>query len=93
MLDDTLIRPVSPIGQLLWGQHIRAYDAGVNHQYREEAARTGRDEIEVALSRMQEPAQHQLDELTRPLASARRGMDALRQSFTAWPSSRFSPRS
>jgi multiple sugar transport system permease protein len=66
MLGDTLIRPVSPIGQLLWGQHIRAYDAGVNHRYREEAQRTGGDEIEIALSRMQEPAQHQLDELTRP---------------------------
>jgi multiple sugar transport system permease protein len=66
LLDDPRIRPPSPVGQLLWRQQIRAYEAAVAHTYRAEAAATGEDEAAVALRRMQEPVQAQLDEVTRP---------------------------
>ncbi|HMI83454.1 MAG TPA: extracellular solute-binding protein [Polyangiaceae bacterium] len=66
MLEHTRIRPVSPVGQMLWGQHLRAYEAGVNHRYAEEARATGEDEIRLALSKMQEPVQRQLEEVMRP---------------------------
>jgi ABC-type sugar transport system permease subunit/ABC-type glycerol-3-phosphate transport system substrate-binding protein len=67
LLDDPQIRPVSPVGQLLWRQQIRAYEAAVAHKYATEARATGEDETHIALRRMQEPVQRQLDELTRPL--------------------------
>jgi multiple sugar transport system permease protein len=67
LLDDPLIRPVSPLGQLLWRQQVRAYEAAVGHKYALEAKASGVDETALALGRMQEPVQHQLDELTRPL--------------------------
>jgi multiple sugar transport system permease protein len=66
LLDDAKIRPVSPVGQLLWGQQVRAHDAAVNHTYQAEAKMTGDDEIRVALSTMQAPVQRQLDEIMRP---------------------------
>ena len=66
MLEDARIRPVSPVGQFLWGQHIRAYEAGVNHRYAEEARATGEDEMRLALREMQLPVQRQLDEVMRP---------------------------
>jgi multiple sugar transport system permease protein len=66
MLEDARIRPVSPVGQLLWGQHVRAYEGGVNHRYAEEARATGEDEIRLALREMQGPVQRQLDEVMRP---------------------------
>jgi multiple sugar transport system permease protein len=66
-LDGPFIRPVSPVGQLLWRQQIRAYEAGVTHTYAAEASTRGDDEMALALRRMQEPVQRQLDELTRPL--------------------------
>lgn len=69
LLEDPQIRPVSPVGQLLWRQQIRAYEAAVAHKYAVEAKATGEDEIQLALRRMQEPVQRQLDELVRPLPS------------------------
>lgn len=66
LLPDTLIRPVTPVGQLLWNQHIRAYDAAVNHVYAPQAAASGGDEIQLALSVMQEPVQRQLDASLSP---------------------------
>jgi ABC-type sugar transport system permease subunit/ABC-type glycerol-3-phosphate transport system substrate-binding protein len=66
LLHSPEIRPVSPVGQLLWRQQIRAYEAAVVHKYVAEARATGEDETEIALRRMQEPVQRQLDELTRP---------------------------
>jgi ABC-type sugar transport system permease subunit/ABC-type glycerol-3-phosphate transport system substrate-binding protein len=66
LLEDPCIRPVTPVGQLLWRQHIRAYEAAVGHKYATEASATGQDEIEMALRVMQEPVQRQLDELARP---------------------------
>jgi multiple sugar transport system permease protein/multiple sugar transport system substrate-binding protein len=67
LLERPLIRPVSPVGQLLWRQQIRASDAAVAHKYALEAKTSGRDEMTIALERMQDPVQRQLDELVRPL--------------------------
>jgi multiple sugar transport system permease protein len=67
LLENPESRPVSPAGQLLWRQQIRACDAATAHKYGAEAKATGEDEIELTLRRMQEPVQAQLDELTRPL--------------------------
>jgi ABC-type sugar transport system permease subunit/ABC-type glycerol-3-phosphate transport system substrate-binding protein len=67
LLEDPQIRPVSPVGQMLWRQQIRAYEAAVAHKYAAEAKATGEEETHIALRRMQEPVQRQLDELTRPL--------------------------
>jgi multiple sugar transport system permease protein len=67
LLEDPLIRPVSPVGQLLWRQQVRAYEAAVGHTYAVEARASGQDEMALALRAMQEPVQSQLDELTRPL--------------------------
>jgi multiple sugar transport system permease protein len=67
LLEEPFIRPVSPVGQLLWRQQVRASDAAVGHKYALEATRSGRDEVAIALDRMQEPVQRQLDELVRPL--------------------------
>lgn len=59
-------RPVSPVGQLLWRQQIRAYEAATSHRYAAEARAAGEDEMHFALRTMQEPVQAQLDELTSP---------------------------
>jgi ABC-type sugar transport system permease subunit/ABC-type glycerol-3-phosphate transport system substrate-binding protein len=67
MLEHPDIRPVSPVGQLLWRQQIRAYDAAVGHKYASEAKATGDDEVRLALARMQDPVQRALDEIARPL--------------------------
>jgi multiple sugar transport system permease protein len=67
LLEHPEIRPVSPVGQLLWRQQIRAYEAAVGHKYRREAEASGKDEAQIALARMAEPVQSQLDEATRPL--------------------------
>ncbi|WP_428940461.1 extracellular solute-binding protein [Fontivita pretiosa] len=66
LLPITRIRPVTPIGQLLWNQHVRAYDAAVNHAFREQAQRSGKDEVELALAAMQVDAQRELDNILKP---------------------------
>jgi multiple sugar transport system permease protein len=66
LMPRSLIRPVTPVGQLLWNQHVRAFDAGANHQFAAEARRTGRDEYEMALEYMQRDVQRQLDQLLSP---------------------------
>ena len=67
LMPRTLIRPVTPVGQLLWNQHIRAYDAAVNHSLREEARKAGVDEVQFCLARMQTDVQRSLDEILQPL--------------------------
>lgn len=62
----TMHRPVTPVGQLLWNQHVRAYEAAVNHEFAAEAKRRGVDEIELALRAAQQPVQQQLDEALAP---------------------------
>ncbi len=66
LLEHPLIRPVSPVAQLLWRQQVRAYQAAVGHKYAAEAAAMGDDEVRLSLARMQEPVQQQLDAITKP---------------------------
>jgi multiple sugar transport system permease protein len=66
LLANVRVRPSTPVGQLLWNQHVRAYEAGVNHRYVLEARAANVDEMKLALSRMQEPVQQQLDEVLAP---------------------------
>src|SRR5207248_1166526 len=66
LMPKTRIRPVTPVGQLLWNQQVRASDAACNHAYAEEARRTGRDECEIALTRAAPDVQRALDELLAP---------------------------
>lgn len=60
------IRPVTPIGQALWQQHVMATDFAVNHANAEEARRLGVDEVQLTLSRMGKVAQRRLDEIISP---------------------------
>ncbi|MEA2708184.1 MAG: multiple sugar transport system permease protein [Phycisphaerales bacterium] len=66
LMPKTRIRPVSPVGQLLWNQHVRAMDAACNHAYADEAKRTGGSEAQIALREMKGDVQRQLDELLAP---------------------------
>jgi multiple sugar transport system permease protein len=50
LMPKTRIRPVTPVGQLLWNQHVRATDLAINHAFAEQARKTGGDEIEMALA-------------------------------------------
>ena len=61
-----LIRPVTPVGQLLWTKHVNAFDAAVRHGYADEAKQLGCDEVELALERSQADVQRALNEITRP---------------------------
>lgn len=63
MMPNTLIRPVTPVGQLLWNQHIRAYDAAVNHVHR---PTHGDDHVRHSLATMQVDVQRQLDRALQP---------------------------
>ena len=66
LMPRTRIRPVSPVGQLLWNAHVRAMDAGLNHAYAAEASRTGGNEFQIALNEMKQPVQRRIDELLAP---------------------------
>lgn len=69
MLPNARIRPPTPIGQVLWNQHVRAMDAAINHVYAGEFGQSdaGKDaEIRHALATMQRDAQAQLDEFLSP---------------------------
>jgi multiple sugar transport system permease protein len=84
MMPNTLYRPVTPVGQMLWLQHVRAYDDGVRHMdraaaeasLRGNAAVTPDDvtaaECRIALARAQEPVQAMLDEYLTPLTAETR---------------------
>jgi multiple sugar transport system permease protein len=64
MLPNTLIRPPSPIGQLLWNDHIAAYNAAVYHHHSE---MTDKDaEVRQCLADEQSDAQRALDEVVQP---------------------------
>jgi len=63
MLDHTLIRPVSPVGQLLWNMHVQATDQAEQHAARAQAQAQGVDEVDLALAQAQAPVQAQLDRL------------------------------
>jgi ABC-type sugar transport system permease subunit/ABC-type glycerol-3-phosphate transport system substrate-binding protein len=66
LLPHTKYRPVTPVGQLLWSQQVRAYEAGVGHQFVNQAHDAGVDEMRYTLQRMQLDAQRRLDEAFRP---------------------------
>jgi ABC-type sugar transport system permease subunit/ABC-type glycerol-3-phosphate transport system substrate-binding protein len=69
LLENPFIRPVTPVGQLLWRQQVRAVEVAVGHTYADEARSTGQDEARLALAAMQAPVQRQLDQLSRPQSS------------------------
>src|SRR5207244_11330040 len=70
-------RPVTPVGQGLWNQHITAYDNGMHHAFREQARQklgpgASDDEIEneemhLSLANAQAPVQQMLDGILTPL--------------------------
>jgi len=66
MLPEARIRPPSPIGQVLWNQHVRAMEAAINHVYAGTAGNED-EEVHLALSTMQRQAQAQLDAFLQPL--------------------------
>jgi ABC-type sugar transport system permease subunit/ABC-type glycerol-3-phosphate transport system substrate-binding protein len=65
MLPVARIRPPSPIGQVLWNQHVRATDAAINHVYAG-SVKNEDEEVQRALSTMQRTAQAQLDSFLQP---------------------------
>jgi len=69
MMPHTLYRPVTPVGQLLWVQHVTAYESAVGHVNRDKAAAAHMDEIEYCLADAQKPVQRMLDEVLKPLPS------------------------
>jgi multiple sugar transport system permease protein len=66
LMPNTLFRPVTPVGQLLWNQHVRAYEAGIRHEFAAEAQASGEDEMKLALATYQTPVQEQLDATLAP---------------------------
>ena len=66
LMPHTRIRPVSPVGQLLWNQQARATDAACNHAFAEAARRADVSEAAFALREMKGDVQRQLDELLAP---------------------------
>jgi multiple sugar transport system permease protein len=66
LMPDTKFRPVTPVGQLLWAQHVRAYEAAVSHRFAGEARVRGEDEVKYALTTMQRDVQRQLDQVLQP---------------------------
>ena len=66
ILPRTQIRPPSPVGQLLWNQHVQAYNNAVYHQFAD--PRLTKDaEVEQCLVFAQTEAQRALDEVIKPL--------------------------
>ncbi len=70
MLDHTLIRPVSPVGQLLFNKHAEATENAVHHHFRDEAKAAGKDEIAYTLAEAQRPVQAALDQVVTPRTGA-----------------------
>ncbi len=66
MLDHTLIRPVTAVGQLLFNQHALATDYAVHHRLASEAAAAGQDEIAYTLAQESRPVQAALDLVLAP---------------------------
>ncbi|CAN5646248.1 hypothetical protein BH09PLA1_BH09PLA1_06090 [soil metagenome] len=67
---DTLTRPVTPVGQLLWNKHVSAYESAVSHQFAQRAREAGMDEVSFALQDAQKEVQRQLDEALTPPSRA-----------------------
>jgi multiple sugar transport system permease protein len=77
MMPHTLYRPVTPVGQVLWNQHITAYDNGVHHTFRQQAREklgpgasddeVTDEEMGMSLADAQAPVQQMLDGILEPL--------------------------
>ena len=67
LMPETRYRPVTPIGQLLWNQQVRAFESASRHEFDDEARAKGEDPIRYTLARSAIPAQKQLDEMLQPL--------------------------
>ncbi|MGD0463190.1 MAG: extracellular solute-binding protein [Tepidisphaeraceae bacterium] len=93
MMPHTLHRPVTPVGQLLWNEHVHAYEAGVLHTFRaaarEEMAKrmpidqitesdVANEEMHLALANAQSTVQRRLDEAMAPL------LTETRVNWTPW---------
>jgi multiple sugar transport system permease protein len=72
MMPGTLFRPVTPVGQLLWFQHVDAYEKGVRHKNADIAKAAGIDEMQYTLAEAQAPVQRMLDETLTPLPPSTR---------------------
>ena len=66
LMPKTRIRPVTPVGQLLWNQHVAATDVATFHADAAKAKQAGRDEIELALSECVPDVQRALDQILAP---------------------------
>src|SRR5205814_9640736 len=77
MMPQTLYRPVTPVGQVLWNQHITGYDNGVHHTFRQMARQklgpgasddsVTDEEMGMSLADAQAPVQKMLDGILEPL--------------------------
>jgi multiple sugar transport system permease protein len=72
MMPHTLFRPVTPVGQLLWFQHVDGYEKAVRHKHAADAKAAGVDEMEYCLAEAQRPVQRMLDEFLAPLPASTR---------------------
>jgi multiple sugar transport system permease protein len=66
MLPNTKTRTPSPIGQLVWNQHVRAFDAAVNHRFAERARGDKDEEVRLSLATMQEDVERELARVLSP---------------------------
>ena len=67
MLPRTLIRPPSPVGQLLWNEHIDAYSNAVNHALADEHKGDKDGEVLACLKIATADTQRMLDDVIKPL--------------------------
>ena len=66
LMPETRYRPVTPIGQLLWNQQVRAFESASRHEFDAEARAKGMDPIQYTLQRSAAPAVRQLEEVLQP---------------------------
>lgn len=53
LMEVSRFRPVTPVGQLLWDEHLRAYERAVRHTYTpQEALQRGQAEVQAELDRL-----------------------------------------
>ena len=68
LLPESRYRPVSPVGQLLWNQHVSAFENAVYHKYPD--APTSRNQAEAALNEARMIVQRELDRYHTPKTGA-----------------------
>lgn len=65
ILPEAKYRPVTPVGQLLWNQHVSAFDNAVYHKYPDAPA--SRDQANAALEEARMIVQRELDRYHSPV--------------------------